>query len=113
MFVEITESIACYLRSGRDDFFLQLRQGKMLIAMLPIDIVCLEIKLFFNHTHHTRMSSCRCFKYAAIVFDCGKGFQLVKGLFSFIFESKDYLDAITSCVIVILRYCFDLLFGYS
>ncbi|KAI3909936.1 hypothetical protein MKW98_012990, partial [Papaver atlanticum] len=107
------EGVAWNLGNDRDDFLLQLQQGKMLIAMLPMDTVCLELKFFFNHTQHTRTSSCCCFKYAAKVFDRVKGFQLVKGLFSFLFESEDYLDAITSCVIVILGYCFDLLIGYS
>ncbi|XP_026422165.1 uncharacterized protein LOC113318246 [Papaver somniferum] len=113
MFVKMPKRESGSLSSDRDDFVLQLHQDKMFVKTFPLDTVCFEYKFFFNHTLHTRKSSQGCLWSADKVFDRGKEFQLLKGLFSFNCESEDYLDAITSSVIVILGYCFDLLLEYS
>ncbi|XP_026386690.1 uncharacterized protein LOC113281992 isoform X2 [Papaver somniferum] len=75
LLAKMPEAVTWNLGNDRDDFLLQLQQGKMLIKMLPMDMCVLSTNFFLNHTLHTRMSFSRCFKYVAIVFDRGKGFD--------------------------------------
>ncbi|KAI3854489.1 hypothetical protein MKW92_050120, partial [Papaver armeniacum] len=78
----MAESIVCHLGSGRDDFLVQLKMGKMSNKLLIEE--CLFMVM----------------NYARWIYDRGKVFDILKEYFYFAVTSKFDVDTITSCELV-------------